>query len=381
MNIIEKLQTLRDELNAIVVEREDQVEGALAAILSGSHILFLGPPGTAKSLLANLICGSISDSKFFSWLMTKYTTPEEIFGMFSLRGMQADEYKRVTTDKLPEATISFLDEIFKPSSAILNTLLTIINERKFHNGGTLVNVPLISCFGASNELPESEELSALYDRFLLRYWVKPIQNDSNFLGLIRGDIGKDIPTVKLTRDEIVQLQQAVEKIQLSDDTLQTIVTIRADLLSRGLYASDRRWKAAIKVLQALALLRGNSEVTADELETLSDMLWQKPEDRTAILEVIAPHANPLNLKAVQYLDAVREVRDTWNRLQQEAVKNAGVKDNLDIQAIQSMKILRDISQQVQAECKDRPDNKTKKLMTVLDEIKKVQAPILKFQLG
>ena len=124
-------------------------------------------------------------ARYFQWLLTKFTTPEELFGAVSLRGLENDEYRRVTSGKLPEAHIAFLDEVFKASSSILNTLLTIMNERIFYNGTEKVRIPLISLFGASNELPsEEDELEALYDRFLLRYVVDYIKEDFRFLKML-----------------------------------------------------------------------------------------------------------------------------------------------------------------------------------------------------
>src|SRR5713226_7758201 len=129
-----KLATIRAELNHLFVERAELIDGALCALLSAHHVLIIGPPGTAKSMLAEELCQRVEDAHYFQWLLTKFTTPEEIFGAVSLKALEQDDYRRITADKLPEAHIAFLDEIFKASSSILNAILTIINERLFHNG-------------------------------------------------------------------------------------------------------------------------------------------------------------------------------------------------------------------------------------------------------
>src|SRR3972149_4619138 len=174
------IQKIRQELKSRFLEREDLIDGALAALLCGEHVLIIGPPGTAKSMLAHEICNRFTEAKYFHWLLTKFTTPEELFGPVSLKGLESDQYYRITVSKLPEAHVAFLDEVFKSSSSILNTLLTLINERRFFNGDKAMDVPLITLFGATNEVPQAEELRALYDRFLVRFKVGYLSDERNF---------------------------------------------------------------------------------------------------------------------------------------------------------------------------------------------------------
>src|SRR5258708_14329974 len=140
---LSKLARIREELNRMFLERADLIDGAIVAMLSANHVLIIGPPGTAKSMLADELCGRIESANYFQWLLTKFSTPEEIFGAVSLKGLEEDNYRRVTANKLPEAHIAFLDEIFKANSSILNALLTIINEPIFHNGRDRGPLPLI----------------------------------------------------------------------------------------------------------------------------------------------------------------------------------------------------------------------------------------------
>src|ERR1700732_1457634 len=183
---LSKLARIREELNRMFLERIDLIDGAIVAMLSSNHVLIIGPPGTAKSMLAEELCQRVEGAEYFQWLLTKFTTPEEIFGAVSLKALEQDDYRRVTTHKLPEAHIAFLDEIFKANSSILNALLTLINERLFHNGRERVVVPLITMFVASNELPDEEELTALFDRFMLRFMADYITEEHGFLKMLEG---------------------------------------------------------------------------------------------------------------------------------------------------------------------------------------------------
>src|SRR5215470_15581680 len=194
---ISKLARIREELNRMFLERVDLIDGAIVALLSANHVLIIGPPGTAKSMLADELCRRIEGANYFQWLLTRFSTPEEIFGAVSLKALEQDDYRRVTAHKLPEAHIAFLDEIFKANSSILNAILTLINERIFHNGKEIVSVPLLTLFGASNELPEDDELTALYDRFLLRFVVNYIVEDFRFLRMLESGAPPERTTLSL----------------------------------------------------------------------------------------------------------------------------------------------------------------------------------------
>ncbi len=299
-----KIRTLSEEINRNFKERDEEIAGSLLAMISGEHVLFIGPPGTAKSMLAREMCGCIEGGGFFYYLLTRFTTPDEIFGPLSLSSLQADIFSRNTDGYLPSANVSFLDEIFKANSSILNSLLTILNERKYHNGSEILDVPLISVFGASNELPEeNESLEALYDRFLFRYYIGYVQDETNFVELILGHAENFTPSVRLTVDEIEKIQQEAGNVRIDDDVLDSIVTLRKEFRNTGTSISDRRWKKMVWVLKVAAHAIGRDRVDRTFLPILQHMLWNRPEERVTLRKRL------IEMSVAGGIDIEREQKD------------------------------------------------------------------------
>lgn len=319
---LDKLQTIERELTTTLIERDEVIRASLVALLARQHLVVLGPPGTAKSALVTELSGRISPQngsglRSFAYLMTRFTTPEELFGPVSVSGLKRDEYRRITAGKLVEAELVFLDEIFKASSAILNALLKIANERVFHNGDQEMQAPLISLFGASNEMPQGNELEALWDRFLLRFRVGYV-SDTGFAKFIRaasaklgakqnGHKSNGSQPATLLQSELVALQQSAEQVAIPNATVDLIEQLRKDLAGKGIILSDRRWGQTLGVLQAHALTEGRDAVTEDDLVFLKHVLWQSPEHQAEIGKAVARIGNPLNSKAVDYEDQAASV--------------------------------------------------------------------------
>lgn len=299
---------MRDDLAANLLERETAIEAALLALLCRAHILLLGPPGCAKSLLVRGVCGRIAGGRYHDRLLTKFSTPEEIFGPLSLAALEQDRYQRVTAGMLPEAHIAFLDEIFKANSAILNSLLGIINERVYHEAGQAHPVPLLSLFGASNETPEDDSLNALHDRFLLRVVVPPLADDQNLRRLFILQLSP--PAATITLDELREAQEQVGQVQLTDDTIESAIAIKHGLEEEGIAASDRRWKACADLVRAKAWLEGESQTSSDHCEVLVHALWSEPSQIRVVERVVSKVANPLNLEAVELEDAAQDLYDS-----------------------------------------------------------------------
>ncbi len=368
---VEKIKKIKEELKGKFFEREEVIEGTFCALLSGNHLLLIGPPGTAKSLLAHEICGRVGGGKYFQWLLTKFTTPEEIFGAVSLKGLENDEYRRVTTGKLPEAHISFLDEVFKASSSILNTLLTIMNERLFYNGSEAIQVPLITLFGASNELPtEEDELEALYDRFLLRYVLDYIKEDFRFLKMIQGDV---VETEKntISLEELNRCQSEMREVRIPSHILKLISRIRGELRKKGIVLSDRRYKQSVLVLKSRAYLDGRSEVEESDLGILENVLWRAPGERGEIQAVIYQSLHG-------YRDRIRELLIQAKELESYAERPWDDEEMFIKANIEAQTKLRQIVSKldlVSEECRERGKS-TGEIARVKAQIEEIQKEIL-----
>ncbi len=307
----EKLKKIRDELRQTFLERADLIDGALAALLSSNHVLVIGPPGTAKSMLADELCRRIEGADYFQWLLTRFTTPEEIFGAVSLKALEQDDYRRVTSRKLPEAHIAFLDEIFKANSSILNALLTLINERLFHNGKEIARVPLLTLFGASNELPEEEELTALYDRFLVRFVVNYIVEDFRFLRMLESQAQPERTSLNFA--ELTEMQKQVRDVSVPSHVYRSIADIRRELNKKSIQASDRRYRQSISLLQAHAYLEGEKEVHEKDLFFLEHVLWRDPGEHQQVRNTIRELILGYEEEITELLYESREIRDSAQR--------------------------------------------------------------------
>jgi MoxR-like ATPase len=279
-----RLCALRDALLTGLIERDVAIRLALLAALAGEHLLLVGPPGTAKSVLARRLHLAFSKATYFERLLTRFTVPEELFGPLSIKGLEEDRYERQTARYLPTASVAFLDEIFKANSAILNALLTLLNEREFDNGAERVHTPLISVVGASNELADGEELDALFDRFLLRLHVGPVSAES-FAALLalRGEGAPRIAAgLALSAEELRGVQAEAVKVEVPGDVVALLLELREWCAGQEIVVSDRRWRKVVKLLQVSAFTNGRSAVSVWDAWLLQHCLWSVPEDREKI---------------------------------------------------------------------------------------------------
>ena len=304
-----RLAKLIAHLEQGLIERGTPVRLALLAALAGEHILLLGPPGTAKSELARRLQGVFAGGGYFERLLTRFSVPEELFGPLSIKALEQDRYQRLTANYLPDASIAFIDEIFKANSAILNTLLTLLNEREFDNGAERVRTPLIAVLGASNELPEGEELDALYDRFLIRYRVDPVSGGGfDALLDLDGRAPSALEAPPLSREELAVIQERAVRVTLAPEVRQLLAGLRRQLQEEGRYVSDRRWRKTLKLLKVAALSDGREAVSVWDCWLLQHCLWDTPEQRAGILAWVERH---LGTDAVLNPERLTRLTDTW----------------------------------------------------------------------
>ena len=328
---LQKLEGIRQALNAKYVERENVVEGILVALLSRQHMLMIGPAGTAKSALSVELAEIVQGTTYFQWLLTRFSTPEEVFGPLSLKDLEKGIYKRNTISKMPEANLVFLDEIFKANSAILNSLLTLINERIFYNDATPVRVPLISVIGASNEYPEEGDgLEALFDRFLLRFELDYIVDETNFLSMMKAT-GQKQAMPSMTVGELIHLQFLTDIVTVPEEVYETLTEIRKELFDEGIRPSDRRFKQSLSLLKAKALLNQRQVVEVSDIVILENVLWETIDQKEAVSNIIRNHSLDV---VTQVLSSIQiEATEVFYSTLQDHTPEVGM------EATQKMKVL------------------------------------------
>ena len=254
-----RLQAHLAALEHGLLDREAATRLLLLAALAGEHVLLIGPPGTAKSELARRLHRAFAGARYFERLLTRFSTPEELFGPLSLKALEDDRYERLIDGYLPTAGIAFLDEVFKANSAILNALLTLLNEREYDNGAARLHTPLISVVGASNEAPADESLLAFHDRFLLRVPVAPV-GDAAFAALLQLDDGAAGPALPapITPAERAALLDRRASVALDEAMLLAMSDLRQHCAGQGLLVSDRRWRQLVALMRCAAACEGRS---------------------------------------------------------------------------------------------------------------------------
>jgi MoxR-like ATPase len=290
-----RLQEASRVMEQNFLDKQEIVRLLLVSVVAGEHLLLVGPPGTAKSAMVRLFARLI-DAKYFEYLLTRFTEPNELFGPVDIRAFREGTYTRRTETMLPEAEIVFLDEIFRSNSAILNSLLTILNERKFSNGSKVLSVPLLSMFGASNEVPNDESLAAIFDRFLLRV-VSDNLDSYHFHNLVAKGIATEAARVTgkveqirplFSSKDLHELHKRFDKyLAFSEDFLSKYKGLVFQIRSEGVSLSDRRVVKLLKLFAASAVLDGRDQANDSDFFILKH-IWNNLDQVEILEEIVGP---------------------------------------------------------------------------------------------
>ncbi|WP_020006002.1 AAA family ATPase [Brachyspira innocens] len=318
----EKVNYIIKKLSEGLYEKDEVIALTFLCALAGKSVFLYGPPGTAKSLIVRRIASDFKDSKYFGQLMNRFTTPEDVFGPVSLSKLKEDKFERQTEGYLPKADFVFLDEIWKSSPAILNTLLTIINEKVYRNGSAEEKVPLKALVSASNETPpKGQGFEAMYDRFIMRLFVDTAKDVDNFVKLISDkDVSFDADLKeeeKISTKDWLKFHKEIDNVSVSDEALDIICSIKYEIdeynkgNNEAIYISDRRWKNIVYILKAAAFFSERNTVMPVDCFLITHCIWTLEENIEAVKKIVLEAIKFFSASDINIFD--EKIEDIKNR--------------------------------------------------------------------
>jgi len=313
-NGLAKLHTLNERMVALAIEREISSRVSVEALISRHHVLYLGPPGAAKSLMARMIAHALDlpDNGYFEALMGKGLPPDAILGPPDIEGAVKDrDYRRVIEGFIATAYIIFLDEIFKTGDVNVNPTLTVLNERLFQNGRTVHKCPLITGYFASNELYDGMALEAFFSRLTYRLWVDYIQEDDNVDLLLDAYVsqatggGYGTEDIGITVDELDVVHGEMKAMPFGSTQKDILKTVRKSFRAEGMLFDDRKLCWMTDVVRARAVFEGHAEPEPEDFSVLEHLLWNDPKDRAKVRSLVLTVCNPAQEEADAYVDDAR----------------------------------------------------------------------------
>lgn len=316
MALQKKFENLYTQCSTELIERHVILETIILALIAGVHHCVIGPPGVAKTMGVDnvmLHIDGLGPNDYFKAQLNKHTDPAELFGPWDLLLLQEGKYVHLTALTLEVAKVGFLDEMWKGATSLLNTMLMLVNEGDFKNGGVFTKVPLRTLFAASNELPTDTDLAPMYDRMLFRLVTDRIQEQANFIAMLK--LPPPNPVKILSWDDVIAAGEAAEKIEIPDEVYVAMNTLRNDLAAQGIVPSDRRFKHSIKVIKAGAWLRGDTHAELVDMHTLSHILWDDPEDAQQVQDICLKLVSPLDQEANKLLNDIQTLSQSYSNVQ------------------------------------------------------------------
>lgn len=341
--ITQRIRNLLQQLNERVYEKEHVIALSLLSAIAGESIFLLGPPGVAKSMVARRLKLAFKGACAFEYLMSRFSTPDEIFGPVSISKLKdEDTYERRVDGYLPTADVVFLDEIWKAGPAIQNALLTVINEKIYRNGQYAIRVPLKGLIAASNELPSiGQGLEALWDRFLVRLMVTGVEDQGEFDRMI-ASTDESEPLVDdhltITNEEYAIWMNDMSQIKIHYSIFEVIHILKEKInlfnqriqndgsVLNTLYVSDRRWKKLVRLLRASAFLNGRDTIGLSDCLLISHCLWNEVEQLAEVNEMVQ---EAIRQCTESYLLNTRELNDSLRELREKLSSEHTLRENYD----------------------------------------------------
>ncbi|MFK8056284.1 MAG: AAA family ATPase [Saprospiraceae bacterium] len=340
MKAILTLASLLDAIKKRFVGKDEIIDVLGLALVARENAFLYGPPGTAKSaIVRSLASGITGGAGAFEYLLTRFTEPSELFGPFDIRRLREGDLVTNTSGMLPEATTVFLDEVFNANSAILNSLLLALNERRFRRGQETRELPAVLFAGASNQLPTDEALEALYDRFLLRVRCDAVSPPQlmevlNAGRRLENNDQDELPTV--SAEELRTLQKACRSVDLSATT-EAYLTLIASVRNLGISLSDRRAVKIQNLIAASALLAGREIANTSDLWVMK-YVWDSDEQIAPLAALIDaalvddaspqphPRAHKTAVDAEELAAELARIREQWDDA--DARQKTSLKDEM-----------------------------------------------------
>ncbi|WP_420804706.1 AAA family ATPase [Candidatus Acidianus copahuensis] len=334
------------------VGREEEAKVITLALLTKEHVVLIGEPGTAKSALARR-AADLLHAKFFMYLLTKYTEPAELFGALDIGALKQGIYKRITKDRLPESELAFLDEIFNANSAILNALLSLLNERVIYDGYNVIDVPLKTLISASNRVPDEPELEALYDRLLLRHYARPV-GEEMWRNLIDSAWDLEfsnkwkVSSPIMSVSDLEAIYSYLTEVDLSQ-VKNKLLKLYAMLEEKGIHLSDRRKGKVLKIVAAHALLNARLKATEEDLIVLKYIAPREIDDFEKVSALLSEELKT----PIKYM---RELNEIYSNIK-EAGKYVDAANESDPRLVDIIRSLKATKDRVSALGKESGDEK------------------------